>query len=893
MKSTLVCLAAILFPVACSSTTQRSDAAVSLADAITDVLSDDDASANREVTADAGPTREVAHDANANREVTTDAASDMASEAADLEGTGFDAYVETNSAIDSETNTPSDAGLSGALSLLGGSLVYRRGDLSLALVPSCPVITIDGVVFSSTSPSVVTATTASGNRFEYACSMSGDNQNALLVTVVYEVSEKDGNLRKWATILPSGFSKPATLQKVILEILDTGSYGPAQLTDLGNALQSFPALFDNFFAGIEYPIAQTYLDQGNVVLSHRPGQSVTNGQLLSTRTAVFGLSPPGQAHQFFDDYVATIRPKSAGIHLTYDTWWTLPFPSYNEQNVLDLLSTLKNDLSTPYGVSFDSFCLDLGWNAPQGIWEISQDRLPNGLANIKTMADSMHTALGLWFSPSNLYSPASFDNVWASQNGYEAGPSPLDPSMLSLCTVKGGKYLQRLKEVFLEYINKYKIGMLKVDGMVFTCDQTDHGHPTGGYETEFIADGMIDFFRAALQANPDLWIEATCFTPNPSPFWLLYVSSVLGAYGDGDDSPPGLIPAPSYRESYTTARDHSNLQGSDRLAAPVRYQDVLGLIHQTTDDFTNDAIMSVIRGNDFLAVYANPTAGMTAGRWAKLASILQWARGAQATMQRTQTLRPHSWSDLNATSLYEKDTMPREPYGYAHWAADGGLIGLRNPWMARASYTVQVPPGTGHWYATSLYPEERIYGEVDQGGSLEVSLAPYETLVLSLSAQASKSDLPTVAGGANGPLVVLSNDFSTAPVSTGVAYTLNSSVQSAAEETTLMLVFDDNQDFTLPNDIVIAVNNASVSYQTASSDGWVAAPPRPRPEVWNIVSADIPAGTQSIGVSFTRPFPATGDVSGWLLASKAAKPTQTATSLPQPETIYLDSVQLF
>lgn len=883
MNRRLACFAAILSTAACSSTPKRSDSSTGVQDAFTDAQPDGEVGVSREVDVDTGVSREVAYDA-------------AVAEVADWEDArpvGLDVNTETGGVVDGGTGTGSEAGPQGELTLVGGSLVYRRGDLSLELVPSCPILTIDGVAFSSTSPSLVTGTTAAGNRVEYACTMTGDKQNELLVTVDYEVSAKDGNLRKWATILPSGFSDGALLQKVILESLDTGVFGPAQLTDFGSALQSFPAFFDNFFAGIEYPIARIYLDQGKVVLSHRPGQVITNGQLLNTRTAVFGLSPSGQAHRYFDDYLTTVRPKSTGMHVTYDTWWTLPFPSYNEQDVLSLLGTLKDNLSTPYGASFDSFCLDLGWNAPQGIWEISQDRLPNGLSNIKAMADSMHTALGLWFSPSNLYSPYSFDNVWASQNGYEAGPSPLDPSMLSLCTVKGGKYQQRLKEVFVDYINKYKIGMLKVDGMVLTCDQTDHGHPTGGYETEFIADGMIDFFQAALQANPDLWIEATCFTPNPSPFWLLYVSSVLGAYGDGDDSPPGVIPAPTYRESYTSARDHYNLQGSDRLAAPVRYQDVLGLIHQTTDDFTNDAIMSAFRGNDFLAVYANPTAGMTAGRWAKLASILQWARGAQTTMHRTQTLRPHSWSDLDGTSLYEKGDMPREPYGYAHWAAYGGVIGLRNPWIARASYTVQVPAGTGHWYATSLYPEERIYSEVDQGGTLEVSLAPYETLVLSFSVQAPKSGLPTVAGGANGPIVVLSNDFSTATVSGGVAYALANSVESTSEKTTLMLIFEDEKDVTLPDDIAIAVNNTSVSYQTAPSDGWVAAPPRPRPEFWNIVSADIPAGTQSISVSFTRPASATGAVSAWLSASKSGKPTQTATSLPQPETIYLDSLQLF
>ena len=873
----LAWLATILSTAACSSTPQRPDANASKQDALADVLPE----------GNDGSYAEVARDTGADR------VADLAVDLPVLLPAFLDANAETGSAVDAGTGASSDTDLQVLLSLVGGELVYRRGALSLELTPSCPAITIDGVVFSSSAPSLAGGTPPGENRVEFVCTMSGDHQTTLAVTVHYEVSSKDGNLRKWASIVPSGFPEGALLQKVILDSLDTGVFGPAKLTDLGDTHQSFPAFFDGFFAAVEYPMAQTYLDQGRVVLSHRPGQHISNGQLLGTRTAVFSLTPSGQARRYFDDYLASVRPKSAGMHVTYDTWWSLPYP-YTEQEVMGLLGSLKDNLSTPYGVSFDSFCLDLGWTAPQGIWEINQAGLPNGLSKIKEMADSMHTALGLWFSPANLYSPFSFDNVWAQQNGYEAGPSPLKPEeLLSLCTVKGGKYQQRLRDVFVEYIKKYQIGMLKVDGMVLTCDQPNHGHPTGGYEMEFIADGLIEVFQAALQANPDLWIEATCFTPNPSPFWLLYVSSVLGAYGDGDDSPRGLIPAPTYRESYTTARDHYNLQGSDRLAAPVRYQDVLGLIHQTTDDFTNDAIMSAFRGNDFLAVYANPTDGMSTERWAKLAAILQWARGMQPTLHGTQTLRPRSWSDLGGTSLYEKDTMPREPYGYAHWAADGGVIGLRNPWIARAFYTVQVPSGAGHWYATSLYPEERYYGEVDQGGHLDVPLAPYETLVLSFLSQPPRSDLPTVVGGAKGPLVASPGSFSATPVPGGVAYALSDSVETTAKKTTLMLIFEGANDVTLPSDIVIAVNNTSISYETAPShDGWTSTSQDPS-AFWNIVSADIPAGKQSLAISFTDPPVTGGSVSGWLLATKSGKPTQSVASLPQPEALYLDSVQLF
>ena len=108
-----------------------------------------------------------------------------------------------------------------------------------------------------------------------------------------------------------------------------------------------------------------------------------------------------------------------------------------------------------------------------------------------------------------------------------------------------------------------------------------------------------------------------------------------------------------------------------------------------------------------------------------------------------------------------------------------------------------------------------------------------------------------------------------------------------------MLIFEDEQDVTLPSDIVIAVNNTSISYETAPShDGWQSTSQHPH-AFWNIVSADIPAGKQSIALSFTGPPVTGGSVSGWLLATQSGKSTPSVASLPQPEALSLDSVQLF
>ena len=90
----------------------------------------------------------------------------------------------------------------------------------------------------------------------------------------------------------------------------------------------------------------------------------------------------------------------------------------------------------------------------------------------------------------------------------------------------------------------------------------------------------------------------------PSPWWLFYVNSVIGSFGD--DAPYGRVPAPVYRESYTTARDYYNLQGAALSVLPIAASEVLGIVHQTPDPPLNDGVMTVFRGHAFLPMYLNP-----------------------------------------------------------------------------------------------------------------------------------------------------------------------------------------------------------------------------------------------------------------------------------------------
>lgn len=133
-------------------------------------------------------------------------------------------------------------------------------------------------------------------------------------------------------------------------------------------------------------------------------------------------------------------------------------------------------------------------------------------------------------------------------------------------------------------------------------------------------------------------------------------------------------------------------------------------------------------------------------RYAMLAQLISWSRhhAALLTAPNTLPLRPATWLRDGTPWLSHTAPMPREPYGYAHWGSDQGLVLLRNPWVEKQSYTLTVDPA---WqrpvHAVSVYPEPRVYGDGLSGGdSVTIALAPYETLVLSFAPGAAPAGLP-------------------------------------------------------------------------------------------------------------------------------------------------------
>jgi len=754
-------------------------------------------------------------------------------------------------------------------------------------------------------------------------SVSGDLGNAAGLQVEYAPAElapgvtldvtahllwtpTEGILRKWARLRLNGADSPWSLAEVVLDRLPAPN-----AAFLPSPPQSYPAFLEGAFAGIEYPVATTRLEGDALVLAHAPGSTLEPGQGYETRKAIYGFANPGQEREAFMRYIAQHRPAPGGFHANYNSWWTSSVP-FTEEEILGLMRTFKERLYDAYGVALDTFAIDMGWSDPHSIWKISQERFPQGFSNISAAAAEMGCHLGLWTSPTAFYAKA-LDPQWARDQGYETlVVSGQLYSERRICCLGGEKYAGAFRDQLVALVRDYGIRHVKLDGYRLTCSETGHGHQPGVLSSEAIAEGGIAAFEAMRAAAPDVWLETTCFGWNPSPWWLFHVNSVIGAFGD--DSPYPRVPSPVYWESKLTARDFFNLQGAALLPIPDAAQEVLGLIVQTDDPWLNEGVVVATRGHMLMPLYVNPRY-MNARRWEQLAGLLKWARANEELLAYdTVPLLPEAWQGGKVPRFDNDATMPRQPYGYAHWKGEQGLVTLRNPWIRPASYPLHFDADTPQpLQVVSLYPEVRVYAEDVQAGSLlEVPLAPYETLVLAVGpgldtdgvqpAAACLADtleakevqverIRYVYEASDAP--ALGPDYTDVTPESGeeTRVSLTAQVVSTAPATELLVLLEGPETPGAP-EAELFIDGAPVEWQVGPSEaGWAASSIARSREHWLFLRAPVPAGTHGLAMSVI-PDDSVEHVSAWLWTYRDGADTTYPGALPAPEQVSIGALPL-
>jgi hypothetical protein len=734
----------------------------------------------------------------------------------------------------------------------------------------------------------------------------------LEVRLFLQWSASEGVLRKWAEFRLKDAPAPLLLKEVILEQTDLPGEKP-QLE--GSGVQSYPAFWRGFFAGIEFPVAATRVEGERLVVAHRPGWTLRNGEWWQSRKAVFGIAPEGNERRQFARYITAHRPLPRGLHVNYNSWWTSPAPFYKESDILKLIGEFEQKLFKPYGVSFDTFCIDMGWAEPRSVWEIKQDLFPEGFSRIQASAAKMGASLGLWISPTACYHDA-LNPDWARTNLETFRPRPGAGPETQMCCLGGQRYASAFRMRLVDLVQRYGIRHVKLDGYCLECPESGHGHAPGALSAEAMAEGGIAAFTAVRKVQPEVWLESTCFGWNPSPWWLFYVNSVIGTFGD--DAPRGRVPAPVYRESYTTGRDYYNLQGAARMPVPIVAQEVLGVIHQTPEPFMNDAVITGLRGHAFLPLYVNP-AYLDESRWKALAQFLQWSRRNASLLAETTPILPAAWREGKLPHFSNDEVMPREPYGYAHWKQGRGLVALRNPWVApqtmalRLVESIGVEARTKNLEVVSIYPEPRVYASGARfGDTLQIPLAPYETLVLSLAKRLEIRGLPraldligkgVVVENAKpdfsrvefaGPAQALGPDW-TSPMPGGskaLQLNMDATISVAAPAAELLVLAEAGQRVPEPVEQSLLVDGKEVALIASSSAAGWAATGQPVKEHWLFLKGTVPGGRHQVSLRLLWEDTQIR-LSAWVWATKPGGGMPSyPNALPSPETISLDAQPL-
>ncbi|MDZ7339038.1 MAG: alpha-galactosidase [candidate division KSB1 bacterium] len=527
--------------------------------------------------------------------------------------------------------------------------------------------------------------------------------------------------------------------------------GPAVIHKEGSFGQPAAVLVQDggAFFGVEYPAASTVMSAKaggafSLACGHEMGVAV-DSTWVTSEWVVTGLSPNAHVELWFSRYVDDIRVAPLRPYLLYNSWYDVRAPEYterqedvmNQANVLRIVADFKREMWEKRGLRLDAFVLDDGWDVYKSDWVLRPQEFPQGLKPISLALDSMGTRLGIWLGPIGGYSHRDWRVGWMKEHGYETVGD-------QMC-VAGAKYRALLKQRVLGLVQQEGVGYFKWDGIQFSCSEQDHGHPVGVYSRRAVMEAMADLCQSVRAARPDIFLNVTSGTWL-SPWWLKYANTI---WMQGADYGYADVPSISRRDAAITYRDHVLYEdyGINRFWFPIANLMTHGIIKgnlqklggedEPLDKFTNDVVLYFARGVTMWELYISPNL-LTEGEWDALAKSIAWARDRFDLLTHTTMIGGHPGR--------------REPYGYAHFAGQRGIVAVRNPFVEPKEVAVPLDPCSGldrkaaSLVVERIYPTRYVMPELYAAGAvLSVPLQGYETAIFEIY-PLPQSIEPLVAG---------------------------------------------------------------------------------------------------------------------------------------------------
>lgn len=486
------------------------------------------------------------------------------------------------------------------------------------------------------------------------------------------------------------------------------------------------------FFGVEYPAA----DNGAAAVAG--AAAVRCGQLAGERIgppwtagdwAVQGLAPDDRLRIWFSRYLDDVRAAPLRPYTLYNSWYDLRAPEMvddpknvmNEANVERIMASFRRHLLEPYGVGLDAFVLDDGWDVYRSDWVLRDEQFPRGLGPVARSLGDDGTGLGIWLGPTGGYSHRDRRLEYMREKGYELVGD-------QLC-LAGKKYRTLFEKRVTDLAADHGVDYFKWDGIQFSCSEPDHGHPVGLYSRRAVLDTVIDLCRGVREVNPGIFLNVTSGTWL-SPWWVAHADTI---WMQGYDYGYADVPSISRRDRAITYRDcvlHNGLVKND-FWFPVANLMTHGIIKgdmqqlggeaEPLDKFTDNALLYVARGVSMYELYVSPDL-LGEGEWRAIAESLLWAEDR--------------FEVLDETVMIGGDPAKREPYGYAHFEGDRGILALRNPFAENHLMEVTLSPALGLDPGAKDLVLERVYPTrlvepalFTSGLTLHLELQGYETAV--------------------------------------------------------------------------------------------------------------------------------------------------------------------
>jgi len=494
---------------------------------------------------------------------------------------------------------------------------------------------------------------------------------------------------------------------------------PAAAAKTWGEVDGSPVVRGTIFAACEHPMATNEAAGGEMVCRVGTFRRLATGESCS-RSCVLGAAPAGQLRRGFLHYLERERARPYQPFLHYNSWYDIAWGDrkMNEGQCLTVIELFGRELIEKRGVKLDSLVFDDGWDDNRSLWRFHPG-FPRGFAPLREAAERHGTAIGVWLSPWGGYGEAKEERMrYGKTQGFETNENGF--------SLAGPNYYGRFREVCAEMVQKYGVNYFKYDGIAA-------GLMKQGAGPQYAADvdSLLRLIGDLRTPRPDLFVNVTTGTW-PSPFWLLWGDSV---WRNGDDM--GFFGPGSKRQQWITYRDLYTYRGVVRRGPlyPISSLMNQGICHANLgnahlpDDLKDmaDEIYSFFgSGTQLQELYITPQR-MTDAMWDLLAEGARWSR------KNADVLADVHWIG--------GDPGQGQVYGYAAWSPRLGILTLRNPSDAAASFSLEIgqafelpPSAPKHYVLKRLWkpgPSQTIQARAGQ--PLAIPLAPLEAAVFEAS----------------------------------------------------------------------------------------------------------------------------------------------------------------